>query len=338
MDKAFSSYQVEDRSYVAYIKREIHREVMQFKFTERQRGEIDIIVSELSSNLVKHAKSGELLYRVSSTDGAHPVFEIISLDNGPGMTDPGKMMRDGISTTATLGQGLGAMSRLSSLFQLYSMPDWGTVAYSLYSSKDKKYAKNKSLDLQITGLCVSKPSESVSGDAFKVKRTDGTVQLFLGDGLGHGVHAKEAVGKAIEAFESSTETDPVNILREIHEKVRRSRGLVATIAVVDKKNGVWRICGLGNITTRLYTGIAYRNYMPYNGTLGLNIPYSMKESVFDVQKNQNLIMNSDGIKTRWDITRYPGIFKYDGAIVAAAVYKDYTRRTDDSSLVIAKVI
>lgn len=339
MDKTFTSYQVEDRSYVSYIRREIHREISNYRFSERQVGEIDIIVSELSSNLVKHAGKGEFLYRVYNSDEGDSIFEIISIDHGPGMADPAKMMRDGVSTTNTLGQGLGAIKRLSGSFQLYSMPGWGAVLYARYSSTKKAYSSTmKGFGLDIKALCVNKTNEKVCGDGFKAKKTDSTIQLFLGDGLGHGEYANDAVVKAAQSFSDSKESDPVQILREMHEKVRKTRGLVASVAVLDLEQKVWRLCGIGNIITRMYSGIEYKNYMAYNGTIGLNIPTSLKESVFNIEKNQQLVMNSDGIRSRWDLTKYPSIFKYDGMITAAAVYKDFSRRTDDTSILIAKVL
>lgn len=337
MDKTFTSYKVEDRSYVAYIKREIHKELMQCNFSGKQVAEIDIIVSELSSNLVKHAGYGELLYRAHNIGDKNAEFEIISIDGGPGMSDPARMMKDGTSTTSTLGQGLGAMNRLSTTFQLFSIPEWGTVAYSKYSTGEQSLRK-RTFDLDVHALCVNKANEFVSGDGYTIKRTSSTVNILFGDGLGHGEHAHEAVSRASKAFIDCRLNEPVEILRHIHENVRRSRGLVATVVVLDLQQKVWKICGVGNIMTRLYTGISYKNYMAYNGTLGLNIPGSMKDSVFEAEKNQHMIMASDGIRSRWDLTKYPSIFKYDNTVLAAAIYKDFTRRTDDASILIAKVI
>jgi hypothetical protein len=48
-------------------------------------------------------------------------------------------------------------------------------------------------------------------------------------------------------------------------------------------------------------------------------------------------MCSDGIQTRWDLNRYPAILKYDSTVLAAAIYKDFTRGNDDASVLIAKV-
>jgi anti-sigma regulatory factor (Ser/Thr protein kinase) len=337
MDKTFTSYQIEERSYVSYIKRAIHNEVAAFTFSENQIGKIDIVVSELASNLVKHAGSGEFLYRVYLLPDNESVFEIISIDSGPGIDEPVRMLRDGASTTNTLGQGLGAITRLSTFSQLYSLPGWGTVVYSRISSSNASLVQPTPYEVDIEGLCVSKPREILCGDGFRIKRKKSSVLFFLGDGLGHGEHAHHAVKAAGDVFESCYGDEPVEILRAMHESVRKTRGLVATVAVLDKARKEWRVCGVGNISARLYSGIAYKSYIAYNGVIGLNIPGSMKVSVFPFERNQNLLLASDGIRSRWEISRYPGILKYDGLVMAAAVYKDFTRRNDDASVLVAKV-
>jgi anti-sigma regulatory factor (Ser/Thr protein kinase) len=335
MDKDFTSYHIEERSYVSYIKREIHNQVAKTRFNAIKVAEIDIIVSEISSNLIKHVGKGELLFRIQDEVDNDIRFEILSIDSGPGMTDPGKMMKDGVSTSNTLGQGLGAITRLSNLSQIYSLPGWGTVLYSVVTSGDKKGTR-RNLNIEVRALCVSKPRESVCGDGYRVRKTNNEVAVFFGDGLGHGAHAKQAVDAAGDVFMRSTEKNPVDIIRNIHDEIRRTRGLVATVAICDLATNEWRICGVGNIFTRCYTGIQFKNYMPYNGTVGLNIPNSMNPSVFPCEKNQHLIMCSDGIKTRWDLNKYPAIFKYDHTILAAALYKDFFRGNDDASVLIAK--
>jgi anti-sigma regulatory factor (Ser/Thr protein kinase) len=337
MDKPFISYQIEDRSYISYIKREIHNDVVRGKFKEAQVGQIDIIISELTSNIVKHARSGELLYRCHDISEHDSIFEVISIDNGPGILDPDQMMQDGVSTAKTLGQGLGAIKRLSNVAQLYSAPKWGTVMYSLVRAAAMKETAKKIPDLEIKALCVSKPREAVCGDGYIVKKDSSERLIFFGDGLGHGEFAKEAVDRASDFFLETKEIDPVEILKEMHHKVKRTRGLVATIAAWSKTSNEWKVCGVGNILTRMYSGLQYKNLMPYNGVIGLNIPRSMNVTVIQGVKNHHLIMCSDGINSRWDLTKYPSIFKYDNTILAAAIYKDFTRGNDDASILIAKV-
>lgn len=337
MDKSFSSYHIEERSFVAYIKREIHNQVARSKFDETTAGKIDIIVSEITSNLVKHAGGGELLYRILDVDENDSVFEILSIDKGPGIADTARMMKDGVSTTSTLGHGLGAINRLSTQAQLYSIPGWGTILYSAVRTKADEKFPVKSFELEVRGLCVNKPKEHVCGDGYRIKRNETETIIFFGDGLGHGERAKEAVDRAGDFFFESNETEPVEILRRMHEGVRKTRGLVATIAVCSRKTNEWKICGIGNILTRVYAGLQYKNYMSYNGTVGLTMPTSMNSSVFAVEKNQYLVMCSDGIQTRWELGKYASIFKYDTTVLAAAIYKDYSRGNDDASVLIAKV-
>ena len=48
-------------------------------------------------------------------------------------------------------------------------------------------------------------------------------------------------------------------------------------------------------------------------------------------------MASDGIQTRWNPARYPTISRCDPMVLAAAIYKEHGRRTDDMSFVVARI-
>lgn len=337
MANTFTSYKMEERSYVSYVKREIHNQVVRAHFSERQVGEIDIIVSELTSNLIKHAGQGELLVRVQDLDEATSRIEVVSIDNGPGIADTARMQKDGVSTTHTLGHGLGAINRLSNLSQLYSIPGWGTVVYSMVKTKTKKSNPAPHNGVEVRALCVNKPREEVCGDGFAVKRSRQATSIFFGDGLGHGKNAKTAVDIASDFFYKSRAKDPVEMIRQLHQNIRRTRGLVGVVAVAELTAKQWQICGVGNISSRIYSGIGYKNYMSYNGTIGLTIPNSMNATTIPFEPNQHLVSYSDGIQSRWDLSKYPAILKYDNIILAAAIYKDHSRGNDDSSILVAKV-
>ena len=103
-----------DRSYFSILKKEIHNLAFSAGFNEQKIAQIDIVVAEITSNLVKHAGGGELLVRIVAE--TIPYIELISIDSGIGMTDPRKMIDDGMSTANTLGNGLGAIRRLSDVF------------------------------------------------------------------------------------------------------------------------------------------------------------------------------------------------------------------------------
>jgi anti-sigma regulatory factor (Ser/Thr protein kinase) len=328
-------FKVTDRSYFAILKKEIHALAATAGFMARKIGEIDIVVAEIVSNLAKYAVDGELLVKLVEEEGAQGI-ELISIDKGPGMGDVQRMMADGHSTANTLGHGLGSIKRLSDKFQVYSLKGWGTILCSVIFNKPLP-ARLKPRNVEIRSLIVPKPGEAACGDGFCCKETKDYIKLFLGDGLGHGKNAENAVQNAIEAFKIYPDHSPLENLRFIHREVKKTRGLVGTIVTFDKKAKTWRICGVGNILTKLLGPATSKTYVAYNGIIGLNVPNTMTDQEIPYEKGQQLVMCSDGIKSRWDLFRYPNIMRYDLTIMEAALLKDFARNTDDMSIAACKI-
>lgn len=329
------SLRADDRSYFAILKKEIHALAVATGFNENKVGEVDIIVAELVSNLVKHAGGGQLFVKLVEENGLKGI-EIISMDNGRGMADVSRMVTDGFSTKNTLGHGLGAIKRLSSLFQVYSQKDWGTVILVRVFEEDLPHFRRPP-KVEVKGMVLPKPGEAECGDGYCAIVTSDYVRLFLGDGLGHGAEAAKAVDRAMEAFEACTENDPVDIIRYIDKCVKKTRGLVATVALFDLKQSKWKVCGIGNIATKINSPMLSKGYMAYNGIVGLNLPRTLNAQEIDYEKGQHLIMCSDGLKSRWDTTRYPTILRYDLSVLSASLVKDFARNTDDLSVVACKI-
>lgn len=335
VDNAHLLFKANDRSYFAILKKEIRALAHTIPFNERQIGEIDIIVAEMASNLVKHAGGGQILAKLirhNDNDG----IELISMDNGVGIADINKMVRDGESSGNTLGLGLGAMQRLSDTFQIYSLKNWGTIILC------RKYIKGFTLHLkppvaEIRSVVIPKPGETKCGDSFFHIENKNHIRLFLADGLGHGEEAARAVQEAGIAFANCQELEPPDILRYINQSVRKTRGLVGSVAIYDIGKKTWNLCGVGNITTKINGPTISKNYMSYNGIIGLNLPRVMNSQQIVHEKGQYLIMCSDGLRSRWETLKYTGILRYDLTILAASLMKDFTRTTDDSSVAICKI-
>jgi anti-sigma regulatory factor (Ser/Thr protein kinase) len=335
-NEIFTRYAVEDRSYTAFIKREIHNTIAKHGFSESRIAEVDIIISELTSNLVKHAKGGELLFRVSMENNGRPALEIVCIDEGAGIPNLKLMVKDGVSTVKTLGHGLGAIQRLSDFCQIYSLVNWGTIIYSkILSFKEPTQVRKNIIELK--PFFVPKSGQDVSGDGYYVKNLNNETHIFFGDALGHGKEAWKVISIAIESFKNCKENEPIEMLRCIHNDTRRTRGLVGTVAILNHTTRQWRICGIGNILTKLYSGSSEKNFRPYNGVIGMNIPTSLNSHVFEAENNQYLIMCSDGIKTRWDFSKFSAMYRYDLMVLAATLYKDLTRRSDDASIMLGRI-
>lgn len=329
------AFKAEDRSYFAILKKEIHALAVSANFNEGKIGEIDIVVAEMVSNLVKHAGGGHVLVKLIEEDGVQGI-EIISIDNGRGMADVSRMVADGVSTKNTLGHGLGSMKRLSNVFQVYSQKDWGTIILTRLFNEELPRFKKASAK-EVRSVVLPKPGEEVCGDGFFYTITSDYVKLFLGDGLGHGPEAAHAVQAAGKIFLNDTGNDAVEILREINAGVKKTRGLVGTVAIFDLGKKEWQICGVGNISTKVTSPSNVRNLLPYNGIIGLNVPKTLNSQAISHEKGQQIIMCSDGLKSKWDTVLYPAIQRYDVSILAAALVKDFARNTDDMSVVVCKV-
>ena len=95
-------------------------------FDEVTSGRVALVVTELGTNLARHAEKGRLLIAAgASQDG--PMFEALSLDAGPGIAEPQLWLQDGYSTGGTPGTGLGAVQRLADEFSMFSLPGAGTI-------------------------------------------------------------------------------------------------------------------------------------------------------------------------------------------------------------------
>ncbi|MFG3284480.1 SpoIIE family protein phosphatase [Streptomyces sp. NPDC048111] len=99
---------------------------------EQRTAQLVLAVAELSGNATKHAVDGSLLLRVVRAHAAPGQdvlagVEVISVDSGPGMADIPAALRDGMSTSGTLGIGLGAIQRLADSFTIHSLPGTGTI-------------------------------------------------------------------------------------------------------------------------------------------------------------------------------------------------------------------
>lgn len=329
-----SKFVLPDRTYQSFVRSELRKLCEAVGFTGHRLGEAEIIVAEITSNLVKHAqKGGEILARVFIRPV--PGIEFIAIDRGPGMSRPGKMLEDGLSTANTLGQGLGAIRRLSDVFDLYSLPDWGTVLFSrLYRDKNAVLPKDRT---DINGISVCKGNETLCGDQWWAESDGKKCRLAMVDGLGHGVFANTAAKDAIDAFRHAPKATPAEQLRALHERLKKTRGAVITIAYLDMINQQLRYSGVGNITMKIVSPSRSQGCLSYNGIVGHIMPATLNNHHLQPDRRSDmLVMHSDGLSGRWDLQKYPGIHQHHGTTICAVLYKDFDRNNDDSTILVAK--
>jgi serine/threonine-protein kinase RsbT len=82
-------------------------------------------ISELARNIVLYARIGDI--KIRSEVGCAQAIVVIASDEGPGIADVDKAMRDGFSTCGGLGLGLPGVRRLMDEFEIASEPGRGTT-------------------------------------------------------------------------------------------------------------------------------------------------------------------------------------------------------------------
>jgi len=83
-------------------------------------------ISELARNILQYASRGEIVLSTAEQNGRFGIT-VVARDEGPGIPDVERAMRDGFSTSGRLGLGLPGVRRLMDHFEISSRPGQGTT-------------------------------------------------------------------------------------------------------------------------------------------------------------------------------------------------------------------
>jgi serine/threonine-protein kinase RsbT len=95
-------------------------------FTLVDQTKIVTAASELARNTVIYGGGGTIKLE-SLSDGKRRGLRLTFADQGPGIANVEEALRDGFTTGAGLGLGLGGARRLSNEFEIQSQPGVGTT-------------------------------------------------------------------------------------------------------------------------------------------------------------------------------------------------------------------
>jgi anti-sigma regulatory factor (Ser/Thr protein kinase) len=327
MDLSFSAaVRMHDRSSVAEVRRAAGARARAMGWSDTACGESEIVATELATNLVKHARDGV----IAMTDAAGGGLLLVAVDKGPGIADIARSFTDGFSTAGSPGTGLGAIQRLAYEVDVQSTPD-GTVMFAELRNRPTGKGADAPQPLRLAGFVIPKEGELVSGDAWKHRWLGGTLALFVCDGLGHGYEAAKAAERAVESFDSSGWETPKQLLEIANDALRPTRGAAAAIALIDRGARRVRYAGVGNIVGGIVADDRVHHMVSHNGILGA----ASRITEFDYAwpPGASLLMHSDGLTARWQITRWGAVWRRHPGLIAGLAYRDLARGTDDSVVV-----
>jgi anti-sigma regulatory factor (Ser/Thr protein kinase) len=322
---------VTETSQIGQVRRAIQEMATRTGLSEDAAGRALLVATELTTNLVKHAGGGEILFCTIHDDaGEASGIEIVSMDKGRGIGNIGRAFHDGFSTAGSPGTGLGAIQRMSDALEIFSAEDFGTVISAQIrprvTSRKFAAARIRSIFLPLNGY-------AISGDFSVVVRKGTIVHILLADGLGHGEEAAVASRKAGETFRAHIDWDFPELMKAIHDSLVKTRGAALALARFDTRARTLQYMGVGNIESRICSLETSQGCATLNGTAGLMLPRLVQFS-YPVPAGAVLIMHTDGLSTRWNLRDYPGLnFQSPGAI-AGVLFRDFARKRDDASILV----
>jgi anti-sigma regulatory factor (Ser/Thr protein kinase) len=330
-----SAFPVTEASHVAVPRRTVLKLAEQLGFSDARAGATALIVSELATNLTKHAREGEILLRpLHSGNGERNGIQIIAVDKGPGMSNSAQSRSDGYSTSGSLGYGLGTIERQSDFFDFYTDTTGTAIVASIWREEtDRRVLERRRYD--VGAVHVAKPGEDVCGDAWCWRARDGRLAILVADGLGHGLYAHDAAEAAVSVFRKCYEYAPARVIENIHGALRATRGAAVAMLAVDNERGTASYAGLGNITSSIIvSSTASQHLVSHNGTAGHSAA-RIQEFQYPVPAGSVITLASDGLRTNWSLDAYPGLRTRSASVIAAILYRDFNRRRDDVTLVVA---
>ena len=294
-----------------------------------------LAVTELATNLIKHGGGGSIIF--GSNDLRPNVLSIVAMDKGGGVENLSAALRDGYSTAGTQGTGLGAVRRSAAAFDMYSQTDRGTIV--VCSIENEATVQRPLTDapsrIVVGGIAVPKPPEVQNGDAWTAVIGRDVVTVAVIDGLGHGPVASIASWTAVRVVKERSDESLERLMEELHVALRPTRGAAVGLARIHASLQRVDFLGVGNIAGTVIAEAGQRKVVSVPGIVGHEM---RKLQVFSYPwvASSVLVLHSDGISASWNPASSPGLMQHDPLLIAAAVYRDHCRGTDDATIVVAK--
>jgi len=326
---------IDEQSQIGAARRKAVALAHSYALSADAAGRLAIVVTEAATNIIRHAGFGVIVLR-ALVAGPTTRVEVLALDKGPGIPDVERAMHDGYSTSGTAGRGLGAMQRLTEVFELHSQRGAGTALLARIgdrTSPSNDARRSVSLDDRLGVVCVPLRGETECGDAWRVVVGRQSFSVLLVDGLGHGPDAATAAAAATSAFQQLASGPPDTTLVALDVALHETRGAALSLAVIDRAARTVRFGGVGNVDGRILTDRATEYLVPQSGIVGHGMP-NLRPTDASWPAGARLVMHSDGILARWRMDAYPGLMTAHPALLAGVIYRDFARDRDDATVLV----
>jgi anti-sigma regulatory factor (Ser/Thr protein kinase)/serine/threonine protein phosphatase PrpC len=327
---AFEVYQLAQVKKAAEVARGF---VGLLGFSSSDCDEIALVVTELSSNLVRHAFGGTIKLTPIEASGRVGI-RVESEDSGPGISDVERALTDGYSTGGSLGNGLGTVNRLMDDLNVYSRSPSGVHLIT------QRWLRPRRRELYFEGLAFGVATRSCrhlpeNGDAFIITQWELNALVGVIDGLGHGPFAHRAAQTARRYIEQHFDQPLDSLFRGVQRACRATRGVVMALARFDLAQRKFTVGSIGNVQMRLFGSAERFSPIVRRGVIGLNAPNPV---LVDHPWTATcvLIIHSDGLHTHWNWNEFPELVQATPDKIAQRLLHKHGKVEDDATVVVAR--
>ncbi len=178
-----------------------------------------------------------------------------------------------------------------------------------------------------------------SGDSYLVKPFANSVLVAVVDGLGHGEEAAAAAKIAVDTLEANARNNVMSLFERSHEALRKSRGVVMSLALINGRDATATWMGVGNVEGLLVR--ANPDIKPQKeslliraGVVGGQLP-PLHASIMAIMPGDTLVFATDGILSGFAEKVNPHDPPKE---IAASILANYAKESDDALVWVARYL
>ena len=334
-DIASQSIEVSQAGHVGTAQQAGRTMARALGFGVRECEEVAVVVTELASNLLKHAGRGRLTL-IPTRESERAGIQIESVDRGPGISDVEQAIADGYSTAGSLGCGLGAVNRLMDdlIISSRGVGEKGTrIVCQRWNLLKNTTLKPCPLDMGAATR--PHPGQEKNGDTFVLERWGENALVGVIDGVGHGQLAFQAAREAQLFVEAHYDRPLDTLFCGVDRACRGTQGVVMALARFDWGSESLIFASVGNIEARVFACPQKMNFLVRRGLIGLNAPHPVITE-HHWEPSQVMVLHSDGVSARWEWGDYPELRDASATRAAQHLLNRHARDNDDATVVVVR--
>lgn len=324
-------------SSVVLLRSKLRAVSRRMGFSDLKREYMELVCNEMVTNQNKFAQ-GNGLVQLWEVSHPAPALDLFAFDYGKGILNTKTAIEDGYTTAGTMGKGLGAIQRLSSLSEIYSLPieyakdsPWhGTAVWSRFCQDESTAEYFHDLGVYTRAY----QDSAFNGDLIQVRTGASKTRWLHMDGLGHGREAAEVVEGVGYFLDEETPVD--GLMQRLSTQLKGTRGAVAMICEVDNSAHSMTICGVGDMVAHLISSGDKKAISFSPGVLG-HAHRSLETYTFPFPDQALLITASDGLRRNMTLRTFPELWRLHPQLIALVLGQVMGRHNDDRSVFLIRV-